>query len=72
MTNDKKQTSVEWLIEQVEGLNINDDTVWAEVTKQALEMEKQQIIDARVNGKYDSHLDDDCETYYEETYGETS
>ena len=71
MTKDKKQTAVEWLIEQVEGLNINDDTVWVEVTKQALEMEKQQIIDAYCEGRM-SVIEKkviSAEQYYKEIYG---
>ena len=69
MTN-KKQTAVEFLIEQIEGLNINDDTVWAEVTKQAKEMEKQQIIDAYCEGRM-SVIEKKIilvEQYYNETY----
>jgi hypothetical protein len=39
-----KQTAVEWLCEQY---HLKQDI---EIVKQAKEMEKQQIIDARVNG----------------------
>ena len=88
MTNDKKQTAIEWLIEQVEGLNINDDTVWAEVQKEALEMEKQQRIEAHINcvrigceredSEYKFTKEDedivrnDFENYYKETYDKNS
>jgi len=41
--NRDMKTAVQWLIEQVEGLNINDDTVWNEVQIQALEMEKNAV-----------------------------
>jgi hypothetical protein len=38
-----KQTAVEWLIQQICGEHTG---AWKEVFQQALEMEKQQIIDA--------------------------
>lgn len=43
-----KQTAVEWLVEQFE--EWNSPRKWKEIMEQAKEMEKQQIIDARVNG----------------------
>jgi predicted secreted protein len=66
-----KQTSVEWLISQIlkeKGLVILD-------IQAALEMEKQQIIDAYNRGYQDATNDyrdmsifDDSEQYYNETY----
>tara|TARA_R110000868_G_scaffold411651_1_gene706733 strand:+ start:2741 stop:3247 length:507 start_codon:yes stop_codon:yes gene_type:complete len=63
-------TATEWLIEQLpliqqEGLR----DVW----EQAKEMEKQQIIDAYIQGREDNHLDyypqKHSEEYYTSTYG---
>lgn len=80
MTNNKQQTAVEWLAEQM---------LWNEFhnpyLEQAKEMEKQQIIDARNNGfeisgegwngeygiKDFNKLTEEIksEQYYKETYG---
>jgi hypothetical protein len=66
-----KQTAVEWLLDQIQQkLYIRDNVI-----KQALEIEKQQIIDAVEWGNrkgYDEHrltciLDED-EEYYNKTY----
>jgi len=65
-------TAVEFLIEQICGEHTD---AWEKEIKQALEMEKQQIIDAVEWGNrkgYDEHrltciLDED-EDYYNETY----
>jgi hypothetical protein len=65
-------TAVEFLIEQICGEHTN---AWKEEIQQALEMEKQQIINAVEWGNrkgYDEHtltciLDED-EQYYNETY----
>ena len=57
-------TAVEWLIEQICGEHTE---AWQEEIKQALEMEKQQIMEA-----YDKGYDDfdvyEPEQYYNETY----
>jgi hypothetical protein len=59
-------TAVEWFFE-----NLNSHKIEAnanELFKQALEMEKQQIIDAYIEG-YSSNLNaGDSEKYYNETY----
>ena len=71
----KKQTAVEWLVDEIEKHYIInngslDPTVVMELKRQAIEMEKEQIIDAN----------EDCSTnelgelltgeqYYNETYG---
>jgi hypothetical protein len=58
-------TAVEWLIEQICGEHTD---AWKEEIKQSLEMEKQQIIDAYIEG-YSSNLNaGDSEKYYNETY----
>ena len=54
-----KQTAVEWLMEEyINGLSIN-----LQIMKKALEMEKQQIIDA-----YESLEHRHGENYYNEIY----
>jgi TRAP-type C4-dicarboxylate transport system substrate-binding protein len=59
--SEKKQTAVEWLVEQYTQGNYS----W-EVYDKAKEMEKQQIIDAYDQG--DIQLVNG-EQYYNETYG---
>jgi len=64
-----KQTAVEWLIEQIIKYDLvpqetNPDNV---LFHQALEMEKQQIIDA-VNSQRQLGWDEKGEQYYNETY----
>lgn len=44
-----KQTATEWLFQQLWETPI-DKLTWYAILKQATAMEKQQIIDARVNG----------------------
>jgi hypothetical protein len=63
----KKQTAVEWLLEQLrneEGI----DFIPTSFVNQAKAMEKEQIIDAY---KSDRHpcSDEDAEQYYNDTYG---
>ena len=54
-----KQTAVEWLMEEyINGLSIN-----LQIMKKALEMEKEQIIDA-----YESLEHRHGENYYNEIY----
>ncbi len=82
MTNNKRQTSVEWLIEQLEEkgkayeenqvirtINICIDVSdYMELKVQAQEMEKQQIRKAYCDGEHykDTKLSTD---YYKQTYG---
>jgi hypothetical protein len=59
----EKQTAVQWLIEQINpyGLSVHQDAF-----KTALEMEKQQIIDAFEQGEYTGRGFEDVtsEEYY--------
>jgi hypothetical protein len=59
----EKQTAVQWLIEQINpyGLSVHQDAF-----KTALEMEKQQIIDAFEQGEYTGRGFEDLtsEEYY--------
>ncbi len=76
MTNNKQQTAVEWLFEQLP--NKLKPHLKKEL-KQAKEMEKCQIKEAREDGhtstytEYDSdtklYLEGRHEQYYNETYG---
>jgi hypothetical protein len=60
-----KQTAVEWLIKQM----VQSTTMkgWIEIFDKAKEMEKQQIIDARVKKPLQSEWDE-AEQYYNETF----
>ena len=57
----KQQTAVEWLCEQY---HLKQDI---EIVKQAKEIEKEQIIDARVKIILDSNYVE-AEQYYNETF----
>ena len=77
MSNETKQTAVEWLQIQLKkgiGFNPLDPLSYPkavnDIFKQAKEMEKQQIIEDFVG--YDSDTEDNLEVaeqYYNETYG---
>jgi hypothetical protein len=71
---DKKQTAVEWLIEQLQKTRdwqrvINEanqsSTSVRDVIAEAKEMEKEQIMEAHYAPKYGCF----SENYYNETYG---
>ncbi len=70
MTNNKQQTAVEWLIEQLHRKYGGTDFFWTNMDEieQAKEMEKQQIRKAYCDGEYykDTKLTTD---YYKQTYG---
>jgi hypothetical protein len=59
--SNKKQTAVEWLLAQI---NINGFQL--KHIEQAKAMEKEQIMDAFINGEHS--LGEDGEQYYKETY----
>lgn len=72
MTNNK-QSSVEYLIEQVKSKEWQDMFIWhkEEIFEQAKRMEKEQIIAARMNRMTDDELSyQTAEQYYNETYAE--
>lgn len=56
----KKQTAVEWLVDNLHYLH---STKWNDIVEQAKAMEKQQIINAYENGE-----DRSAELYYLATY----
>lgn len=75
----KKQTAVEWLVEQIkksidpEDGSISINWLHDETINQAKEMEKQQIIDARVTAlllpDIDKHVYvNEAEQYYDKTF----
>ena len=66
MTNNKQQTAVEWLAEQMLYPEFANPYI-----EQAKEMEKQQIIKAwkAGDGQHDKVADKLAEQWYEKTYG---
>jgi len=71
MNMDKKETSVDWLFDQL-WETPKDKLAWFKILMEAKEMEREQIIRARQdgldngfsNGSWDSNL------YYNETYND--
>lgn len=62
----KQQTAVEWLEERIQR-----DMTFMEVLgliKQAKEMEKEQIMNAFINGEHQQGFEGEAEQYYNETY----
>jgi hypothetical protein len=69
MTNNKQQTTVEWIEQEMLKPNLS----MKEILIQAKEMEKQQSINDFVAGNklefYDGTEKECAEQYYEQTYG---
>jgi hypothetical protein len=65
----KKQTAVEWLVEQLKERGYAGEFPPHILFEQAKQMEKQQIIDAHISG-YDSS-GDSAKDYYNETFKTT-
>ena len=75
----KQQTSVEWLVDEIEkhyitNIGTLDPTIVMELRRQAKEMEKEQIMHAYGQGAADEAgeiLDatKDSEEYYDKKYG---
>ena len=64
--SNKKETAVSWLIGQ---MPIIDNPYLAKIFNDALEMGKQQIIEAYWDGGQDIPLTENrCEQYYNETF----
>jgi hypothetical protein len=64
----KKVTAVEWLEQQLNRIGLNSDLI-GHLTKEAKEMEKQQIIDSHLDGQsLVSCKDEYAEQYYNQTY----
>jgi len=60
----KKETAVEWLVNELENHHIKIDIKNTVAYQQAKAMEKEQIMEAYNNGE-----DRSAELYYNETYG---
>jgi DNA-binding NtrC family response regulator len=66
----KKQTAVEWLVEQIMARKLYTKEMLKEF-EEALEMEKEQIVDAVIYGNRQEFYDGTemiAEQYYKETY----
>ena len=70
-----KQTAVEWFFSELERMQYFIGNDMLEAYKQTLEMEKEQIEDAHIEGQrvFDKHphtqwTNDQAEQYYNETY----
>jgi hypothetical protein len=63
----KKQTAVEWLIEELPHLEAG---LLKGIIEQAKQMEREQIIEAAKYGNSFEQGDLRCEVYYNETYGQ--
>ena len=67
----KQQTAINWLVDQIksdQNQKALSASEWMEVIEQAKQMEKEQIIDAFLEGKV-NHSKDWAIEYYNETYG---
>lgn len=75
MVNNKQQTAVEWLVEQLNSKYGGNDFLITHINEieKAKEMEKEQIQDAYNEDLYGGlsgyRKFDDGEDYYNETYG---
>jgi hypothetical protein len=70
MTNNKKQTAVEWFNEEINKLNVGTDArvFIAKLFEQAKQMEKEQHENTWYAGDEDGAIHE-FEYYWEETYG---
>lgn len=83
-----KQTAVEWLLNNLHEIGVNHNLSikaekgWLEkrneIIEQAKQMEKEQIVDAHIEGQrvFDAHphtqwTNDQAEEYYNQTYKTT-
>jgi disulfide oxidoreductase YuzD len=75
MTNNKQQTAVEWLIEQLHRKYGGTDFFWTNMDEieQAKEMEKERMIEFAKQFIDVVNIEDkDIEIIYNETYGEAN
>lgn len=66
--SNKKQTALEWLIEKIEWHTGLEYLYEEDYVIKAKELEKQQIIDAWNDGRYENTGYGDSETHYNETF----
>ena len=67
----KKQTAVEWLVEQIDNKDMGEIPMWIyDFIEQAKEMERQQIIDFANNYGFDvcGYDYERAEQYYKEKF----
>ena len=64
----KKQTAVEWLLEELNDNGFKYLDLATDIIEQAKEMEKEQIIDAFDTGRRKGDWIFDGEKYYNETF----
>jgi hypothetical protein len=66
-----KQTAVQWFNQQLINRQngSGDSRSWDEILQQALQMEREQIIDAYYYDPNCDEIKDDGELYYNEIYG---
>ncbi len=64
----KKQTAVEWLVEQLKERGYAGEFPPHLLFEQAKAMEKDQIIDAFDDGNPNGFIDKDGEQYYNQTF----
>ena len=67
----KKQTAVEWLVEQFEESYSYINEIFKETIEQAKAMEKEQMVNCYEQAYRDGYIDNgkSGEQYYNETYG---
>ena len=65
----KKQSAVQWLVEQVNSDCLNSAFIRPELVEQAKKMFEEQISEAFINGEV-SRDRIDADEYYKETYGD--
>jgi hypothetical protein len=63
-----KKTAVEWFVEQLKERHLLKFTGIDKIIEQAKEMEKEQIINAWSDGKFESSGCIEAEQYYNETF----
>lgn len=63
-----KQTALEWLYEEFTKTNYLTEDEFYMIFNQAKEMEKEQIMDAYIQGSISLTSKNDAEQYYKETY----
>ena len=65
-----KQTAVEWYFTELWNAP-KDKFIWHSILEKAKQMEREQIIDAYLSGKWDANFRSiDSNQFYEENYGD--
>ena len=69
--SNKKQTAVDWLVEQIDNKDMGEIPMWIyDFIEQAKEMDKQQKIEAYNQGEFNQGCNGNAKDYYKETYGD--